>query len=290
MDKVKCEAFLIAAEQGSLSAAAKKLGYTQPGITRIINALEDEVGFALLVRTKRGVTLTPNGQKLLTLFRDIVQAQKVLEETTSAIRGVLTGSLTIGCYYSVSAMLLPNILKNFLADYPNITIYLKEGTNVELTKWLQEGVIDLSFSAKPSMSADFDWIPVLNDELMVWLPERYEADYDGEFPVKDLEKYPFIITQPDNDTDIDRVLGDLGIKADIHFSTKDAYATYKMVEADLGISFNQQLIARDWHGRVVVLPFSPPQYIELGLALPSMADASPVAKQFVKYVQRMLQK
>lgn len=288
MDKVKCEAFLIAAEQGSLSAAAKSLGYTQPGITRMINTLEEEVGFPLLIRTKRGVALTPNGQKLVPLFRDIVQAQRLLAETTSAIRGVLTGSLTIGCYYSVSAMLLPNILKSFLADYPNITIYLKEGTNAELTKWLQEGVIDISFSAKPSMKEEFDWIPVLNDELMVWLPNRYAPKYKESFPIKELEKYPFIITQPDNDTDIDRVLHDLGIEADIHFSTKDAYATYKMVEADLGVSFNQQLIARDWSGKVTVLPFKPAQYIELGLALPSMIEASPVTKKFIKYVKNLI--
>ncbi|WP_164726698.1 LysR family transcriptional regulator substrate-binding protein [Veillonella seminalis] len=175
-----------------------------------------------------------------------------------------------------------------MADYPNITIYLKEGTNVELAKWLQEGVIDLSFSAKPSMKDEFDWIPVLTDELMAWLPERYGSNYGDSFPVKDLEKYPFIITQPDNDTDIDRVLHDLGIEADIHFSTKDAYATYKMVEADLGVSFNQQLIARDWTGKVTVLSFKPAQYIELGLALPSMNEASPVMKQFISYVKQSI--
>ena len=103
------------------------------------------------------------------------------------------------------------------------------------------------------------------------------------FPVDRLADYPFIITQPENDTDIDRVLEETGIKADIHFATKDAYSTYKMVEAGLGISLNQRLIARDWHGRVTALPFDPPQYIHIGIAVPLLKEASPVAKKFIEY-------
>ena len=96
--------------------------------------------------------------------------------------------------------------------------------------------------------------------------------------------YPFIITQPNKDTDIDRVFSEAGIHADIRFVSKDAYATYRMVEAGLGISLNQRLIARDWHGRVAVLPFDPPQYVRLGIAVPSMKGASPAAKKFLEYV------
>ena len=56
----------------------------------------------------------------------------------------------------------------------------------------------------------------------------------------------------------------------------------------MGVSFNQQLIARDWTGKVTVLSFKPAQYIELGLALPSMNEASPVTKQFISYVKQSI--
>lgn len=72
MDKVKCEAFLLAAESGSLSEAARKLGYPQPGITRMIDALESEVGFPLLLRTKKGVRPTSDGEEMLPRIRDSV--------------------------------------------------------------------------------------------------------------------------------------------------------------------------------------------------------------------------
>ena len=57
MDVTKCEAFLAAIDHGSLTAAGVFLGYTQSGITRMINALEEEVGFPLFIRTKKGCLL-----------------------------------------------------------------------------------------------------------------------------------------------------------------------------------------------------------------------------------------
>ena len=285
MDGTKCEALLAAVEGGSLTSAAEKLGYTQPGITRMIDALEREMGFPLLVRTKRGVELTPNGRTALPALREVARACRVATETAADIHGVIEGYLTIGCYYSVSSMLLPQTLKRFLGDYPGVRIALKEGTNAEIAEWLAERSIDLAYSAKPSPQVPCDWIPVLDDELTVWLPENHELANRKRFPVDRLANYPFIITQPGKDTDIDRLLANASVSVDVRFATKDAYSTYRMVEAGLGISLNQRLIARDWHGDVIALPFDPPQRIELGIAIPSLADASPAAKRFLEYVR-----
>lgn len=285
MEKVKCEAFLIAAEGGSFSHAAEVMGYTQPGITRMINSLEEELGFPLFMRTKRGVSLTPNGEQMLPLLREIVRAHSLAEDTGASICGILSGVLTIGCYYSVSAMLLPDILKRFQEDYPDVKIILKEGTNAELSQMIDERSIDLSFSAKPAESTVCDWIPIMDDELTVWLSEEHPMAGQSSFPLRCLGDYPFIITQPGNDTDIDRVLADGSIKADVHFATKDAYSTYRMVEAGLGISLNQRLIASRWSGRVAQVSFDPPQYVHLGIAVPSISDASPAAKKFIQYIQ-----
>ena len=63
MEAVKCEAFLAAAELGSLTATAELLGYTQSGVTRMIGTLEEELGFPLFLRSKKGVQLTENGNQ-----------------------------------------------------------------------------------------------------------------------------------------------------------------------------------------------------------------------------------
>ena len=70
MEAVKCEAFLAAAELGSLTATAELLGYTQSGVTRMIGTLEEELGFPLFLRSKKGVQLTENGKLMLPLLRE----------------------------------------------------------------------------------------------------------------------------------------------------------------------------------------------------------------------------
>ena len=80
MDTVKCEAFLTAVDRGSFTAAAETLGYTQSGITRMIGALETELGFPLFVRQKKGVVLTENGKAMLPAIRDLVRSNRRAEE------------------------------------------------------------------------------------------------------------------------------------------------------------------------------------------------------------------
>ena len=83
MEAIKCEAAIMAAERGSLTAAASALGYTQSGITRMINSLENELGFALFIRQKRGVKLTENGKIMLFEPRLYGEAKEIVDELLS---------------------------------------------------------------------------------------------------------------------------------------------------------------------------------------------------------------
>ena len=138
MDAVKCRAFLLAVECGSLTEVAERMGYTQPGITRMIHSLEQEVGFKLLVRSKRGVVPTANGQEMMPALREVVRAERVAEEQGSNISGMLSGVLTIGCYWSVGQQWLPSILARFCESFPGVNVSLHEGGGRELGRMLEE--------------------------------------------------------------------------------------------------------------------------------------------------------
>ena len=287
MESLQCEAVLLAAEQGSLTAAAERLDYTQSGITRMISSLEEELGFPLFIRSRRGVRLTENGKEMLPLFRELRRAQQRAEQSAAEIRGIVSGSLTIGCYYSISAMWMPEILKRFKKRYPKIIIRLREGGNEEMSHWLGERSVDCCLGAEPRRR-DCDWIPIFRDELVVWLPRKHPLAGEASFPLERLTEEDFIHTAPDQDTDQDRLLSRYGIRPHSPFSTRDGFATYNMVEAGLGISFNQRLISKRWKGEVAELPFSPPQYVTLGISLPSLRDASPAAKRLIDCVSETM--
>ena len=96
-----------------------------------------------------------------------------------------------------------------------------------------------------------------------------------------MQDEPFIHTSPDHDTDQDRLLAAYGLHPNTCFTTRDGFTTYNMVEAGLGVSFNQRLISRKWSGTVAELPFDPPQFVMLGVSVPSLKEASPAAKKFI---------
>lgn len=281
MEVTKYEAVLAAAEAGSLSAAAERLGYTQSGITRMLGSLENELGFSLFLRGKKGVQLTENGKLILPVFREIVCAQKKAQQLSAEICGSVKGSLSIGCYYSISAMWMPEILKDFRSRFPGVSIRMQEGGNLEMAKWLRESSVDCCFCAKPCF-AECDWLPLYTDELVAWLPKNHPLAAAKVFPVEQLEKEAFIHTSPNHDTDQDRLLAAFHLHPKTCFTTRDGFTTYRMVEAGLGISFNQRLISKKWDQTAVSqVSFSPPQFIELGIALPSIKQASPAAKRFI---------
>ncbi len=283
MEIIQCEAVLKAAELGSLSAAGEMLNYTQSGITRMIRSLEEELGYPVFIRSKRGVVLTENGKAMLPMFQDIVRAHHNAQEFSSNITGLIQGTLRIGTYYSISALCLPQVLSSFCRDYPGITIDLTEGGNREVRRWLEDRTMDCCFCAEPAADLPFEWIPLFDDEIVAWLPPDHPKASLKSIPVEDFGSEPFIHTSPDHDTDQDRLLARFSLKPDSHFSTRDGFSTYKMVAAGLGISFNQRLISRDWVKEVAELPLDPPQYISLGIAYSAETDLSPAAKVFTEY-------
>ena len=254
----------------------------------MIRSLEQETGFPMLIRTQYGVRLTADGKAMLPALHNIVKAQQIAAEQGAAIRGVIQGSLNIGSYYSVSAAWLPKVLRVYRQKYPQVKIHLREGTNLDLSAWLNEGSIDCSLAARPTKGTVYDWIPLARDELFVWLPPTHAAASRSDFPIPELDHAPFIITLPEHDTDIDRFLQNHQIQPDIQFTTADPYTTYCMVEEGLGLSLNNDLTTKNWTGRVVTRPFRPRQYIELGIAVPHMKDASPVPRKFIACAVQLL--
>ena len=78
MNVSKYKALLAAVDMGSFSAAANSLGYTQSGMTHMMNSLEDEIGFPILQRGYFGVKLTPEGEKIIQRIRDLVACEEAL--------------------------------------------------------------------------------------------------------------------------------------------------------------------------------------------------------------------
>ena len=119
---------------------------------------------------------------------------------------------------------------------------------------------------------------------MAWLPMNHPQASLPAFPLKQLEKEPFIDELPGEETDIWHLSQKEHLHLNVIFTSIDNYTAYKMVEAGLGISLNNRLMSASWQGKVKVLPLDPPQYIELGMAVPEVL--SPALEKFIEYMKK----
>ena len=116
----KYMAFLTTVEYGSFTKAAEILHYSQSGISRMIQDLENEWHVTLLERGKSGVRLTSDGIRLLPFIKNICRDHQELQTEIDDLNGLQSGILRIGAFTSVSSFWLPNIINAFHKDYPNI--------------------------------------------------------------------------------------------------------------------------------------------------------------------------
>ncbi|MDO6589999.1 LysR family transcriptional regulator [Loktanella sp. D2R18] len=118
----KARAFLVTAEEGSLSAAARELGMAQPTLGRQVDGLEQELGVVLFERVGRGLSLTPSGVELLEHVRAMGEAAQRVSLTAHGQSQTLEGSISIAASETYAAVLLPPIIAKLRREEPGIQV------------------------------------------------------------------------------------------------------------------------------------------------------------------------
>lgn len=287
MESARCKAFLAVAETGSFTKAADKLGYTPSGVSQLVNALEAELGFPLLIRGRKGAVPSADGEALLPAVREYLAQEKRIYELAAEVRGLSSGSVTIASYSSVATHWLPELIASFQREYPGIRIKLMEGIRQEVCRWLDEGAADVGFLSY-AQPMPYDWIPLAEDRMLAVLPKSHPLAGAERYPLKNCPGESFIMPALGRDDDVAAMFERNGIEPNIRFSTLENYAAMKMIEQGLGMSIMNELITGGWDCDVAKLPLEPEQSITLGMALPSLRNASPAVKRFAAHAAKKL--
>ena len=272
-------------ETGSLTRAAAALGCTQSAVSHSVDSLERELGFALLLRSRAGVRLTEEGERLLPAVRSLLAAAEQLDQTVSSIRGLESGTVRIGAFTSVAVHWLPAVLKEFQQDYPHVDFKLLNGDYHDVEQWLSDGSVDVGFVALPA-GVDCECIPLMEDRLLAILPRGSRFEHYPKFPLLECETEPFISLLQSSDHDARRALEAAGVKPNVRFYTKDDYAVIAMVEQGLGISIMPELLLKGRHDDLQILPLVPEAKRTIGLAIAAGKRAGPATRRFADYVVR----
>ena len=281
METARCRAFLAAADTGSFSKAAELLSYTPSGVSQLVSALEADIGYPLLRRTNKGVTVTAEGSTLIPAIREFLNCEDNIYQLAADTNGLLIGSVSIASYSSMATHWLPEIISRFQTDYPLIKITLLEGIRQEVIKWLDDKRADIAFTSFRE-PFPYDWIPLSEDRMMAVLPKQHPCAHLESFPIELCRNEQLILPGFGHDDDVMPLFDEFGIEPGIRFSTVESYSALQMVEKGLGISITNELITRNWQCDVVKIPVSPPRSIRFGMALTNLKHSSPAVRRFVK--------
>ena len=289
MESARCKAFLESVERGSFKAAAEAMGYTPSAISQLVSALEKELGLTLLIRSKKGVKVTPEGSRLTPIVRSYLAREKEMYELAEEMQGLSVGNLTIAAYPSVATTWLPEIVRRFQRDYPKIEFSIMEGVRQEIFHHLDQHEADMAFLAYAE-PMNYEWIPLAEEEMIAVLPEHHPLALSGakSYPAADFEKDDFIMTSWGQDAEVLEVFRKNNISPHVRYTTYDTPASLAMVRMGLGVSMCNELAAQYWNDHLVKLPLDPPSRVTFGIAYTDFDHMTAAAKKFLDYAVRYL--
>ena len=267
MDSKKISALIRASELGSLTAAAQELGYTQSGLTHMMNALENELGLRLLIRSKGGVRLSPEGQQLLPYMQAMAEAADALELESAKLRFKNVSALRLGAYSSVARHWVPGLLAEFKKLSPDTQITVSIDSITELYNAVRNDELDCAIvSYRPELIQGLNWSAIKDDELMAILPWDENSIFSS-FPVERFEGAEFYMPSQGFELDIEPVFrsGSVPVSPIIHHTNMDDASIVSMVEHGLGMSILSKLVMYDMKFQVRCLPLNPRCFRSLGL-------------------------
>ena len=131
----------------NITAAAQKLHTSQPGVSKQIKLLEDELGFQIFLREGRTLTrITPAGQEVIERALDVLQQVQSIRALSAELRDEGRGSLSIGTTHTQARYVLPAVIQAFRARYPNVRLNLHQGTSEQIAEMVAQDRIDCAIA------------------------------------------------------------------------------------------------------------------------------------------------
>jgi DNA-binding transcriptional LysR family regulator len=234
------------AREGSFSAAARSLDYTQPAVSHHIARLEAEVGTVLLLRTARGVRLTDAGRALVDHADAVIARLQAAQDEVAEIAALSAGRVRLGAFPSGSATLVPPAAQALRGGHPGVRVSLVEVEPPEALALLRAGEIDVALAfgypeADLAATGGVEVEPLLDDELFLVLP--HSARSRG-VKLGDLKDDTWIAGCERCRAHLMHLAAQAGFQPQIAYATDDYVTVQGLVAAGLGVALLPSLALR----------------------------------------------
>jgi DNA-binding transcriptional LysR family regulator len=239
----------------------------------------------LLERSRGGVTLTPIGERLLPHAHEILQRIESIYQEAAHARGIMNGKLRIATFPSVSARLLPDILRRLNTLHPLVEVVLFDGSDEESVEWIEQGVVDVGFI---TFAGAMETVPLMRDEMLAILPADHPHNPHEPITPAQLAQSPFILSQAGCAYLIGKIYDEARESFQTRFHVSDVFTIMAMVAEGLGVTIVPEMILPDRTDGMKILHLSPRSYRQLSLGVRSLAQATPATRAFIEITQAVV--
>ena len=206
MKHIALQALISAIEEGSIRGAALRLGISQPAVTKIIKELERDVESTLLMRSSLGVTPSPQGQRLYEHAKKVVRELAIARDEIYQMSGHMRGDLSIGAVPLAVMLLMPEAIRTFSRDFPDINIRMSEELYFEQLERLRRGDVQVAVGGIPQglSAGEFVVEPLLETQMVVIVNKKHR--HKNARSLKELASLPWVYTGASKDDGYARVL------------------------------------------------------------------------------------
>jgi len=233
-------------ETASVTEAGRRLYRTQPQISRLIAALEEEVGFKLFLRHRRRLVPTQEGNLFYNEAKRILTGLDEISRVADDIRSHKDARLRIVSQPYLGLAVLPDAIATFSQSRPNLRVSVEIRSRGDVASWVAGHQFDLGIVALPIDVPGVRSEPFAEVRVVVALPRRHSLAKKKRLTAFDLVDQPFIALRPYTllRQAVDRLFGDLGLSLTIRAETSFGLSACQMVATGLGITLTDPLIAR----------------------------------------------
>ncbi len=223
----------------NVSATAQSLFTSQPGISKQIRLLEDELGVEVFARSGKHLTrVTPAGEAILKTAGEILRKVETIKQAAQEFSDEKRGSLSIATTHTQARYALPPSIETFIDKYPEVSLHMHQGTPMQISELAADGTVDFAIATEAlELFSDLLMMPCYRWNRCIVVPKDHPLAKKGELTLEDVASYPIVtyVFGFTGRSKLDDAFFDHGLSPKVVFTAADADVIKTYVRLGLGI-------------------------------------------------------
>jgi LysR family cys regulon transcriptional activator len=223
----------------NVTATAESLFTSQPGISKQIRMLEDELGMQIFHRSGKHLTeITPVGKQIIVIAGEILDKAENIRHVVMEFSDQQRGSLSIATTHTQARYVLPTVIKTFMEQYPDVSLHMHQGTPIQISEQASKGNVDFAIATEAlELFENLIMMPCYRWNRSVIVPHEHPLASVKELSLERLAKYPIVtyVFGFTGRSQLDQAFNAAGLVPKVVFTAADADVIKTYVKLGLGV-------------------------------------------------------